>query len=102
MVRSMSLRLCSRAPLITISVCCRISLPPCGGGPGWAVCLATDPCSHPTGLRLAPRARLCGGGRRHRVAVLHRIATQSHEPVAQLSGALELQVAGRFLHLALE
>src|SRR6202521_2743972 len=96
MVRSMSFRLCSRAPLITISVCWPTL--PAGG----SFLSATDACPHPAGLRLAPRARLGGGRRRQAVSVCHGIATQRNQPVAQFRRPLELQVAGRLLHLAFE
>src|SRR5712692_1745023 len=96
MVRSMSFRLCSRAPLMTISVCCPSLLAMTG------FFSAMDASPHPAGLWLAPHARLRGGRRRQRVAILHRIATQGNEAVAQFRRALELQVAGRFLHLPLE
>src|SRR5438067_2825391 len=95
MVRSMSLRLCSRAPLITISVCCRDLLPA-------AFLSATDAGPHPAGLRLAPPARLGGGRRRQGLPVLHRVATKPDEPVAQFRRPLELQVASRLLPLAVE
>src|SRR6266851_6781345 len=96
MVRSMSFRLCSRAPLMTISVCC-------GTLPAGAIFFsAMDARPHPAGLWLAPHPRLRGGRRRQGVAIFHRIATQGNQPVAQLRRALELQVARRLLHLALE
>src|ERR1700682_2729453 len=91
-VRSISFKLCSRAPRMTISVCCAaafLDLPP-------------DPGPHATGLRLVPLARLGGGRRRQGVSIFHRIPTQPHQPVAQLGGAFELQVAGGLLHLTLE
>src|ERR1700694_5965597 len=95
-VKSMSFRLCSRAPLMTISVCC----------PGLAAetifLSATDASPHPAALRLAPRPRLPCARRRQRVAVCHGVATQANEPVAQFRGSLELQIAGRLLHLAFE
>src|SRR6267143_3017063 len=87
MVRSMSFRLCSRAPLITISVCCPIGF----------FFSATDAGPHATGLRLAPHPRLGGGRRRQRLPVRHGIATQGHQAVAELRRPLELQIAGRFL-----
>src|ERR1700681_443491 len=95
MVRSMSFRLCSRAPLITISVCWPTL-------PAGAFLSATDASPHPAALRLAPRPRLGGRRRRQRVAVCHGVATQANQPVAQFRGSLELQIAGRLLHLAFE
>src|SRR6266516_5203078 len=95
MVRSMSLRLCSRAPLITISVCCRDLLPA-------AFFSATDASPHAAGLRLAPHPGLGGGRRRQGLTVLHRVATKRDEPVAEFRRPLELQVASGFLHLAFE
>src|SRR2546427_3871298 len=82
MVRSMSLRLCSRAPRMTISVCC----------PAAFSDLAMDPRPHPARLRLAPHPRLGGGGGRQRLAILHRVAPQRDQPVAEFGGAFELQV----------
>src|SRR3989441_7808217 len=112
MVRSMSCRFCWRAPLITIWVCCLTalsfplssSLPPCGGGLGWGVRRMSpmDASPHATGLWPAPHPRLGGGRRRQRFPILHRVATERDEPVAEFRRALELQVAGRFLHLAFE
>src|SRR3984893_12459692 len=93
-VRSISFKLCSRAPRMTISVCCPgfCSLPLWGRvGVG---ALATDPGPHATCLRVVPLARLGGGRRRQGVSIFHRIPTQRHQPVAQLGGAFELQVAG--------
>src|SRR5437879_10168338 len=83
MVRSTSFRLCSRAPRMTISVCCPLG----------AFFSATNLRPHPTGLRLVPLARLGGGRRRQRVSIFHGVPAQRHQPVAQLGGALELQVA---------
>src|ERR1700716_3346406 len=99
MVRSMSFRLCSRAPLITISVCCPTGL---GFSPPGAFLSATDASPHPAVLWLAPGPRLRGGRRRQGVAILHGVATQGTQPVAQFRRPLELQVAGRLLHLSLE
>src|SRR5437879_6926331 len=96
MVRSMSLRLCSRAPLITISVCCNDLLPAA------AFLSATDARPHAAGLRLAPHPRLGGRGRRQGLPIGHSVATKRHEPVAQFRRPLELQVASGFLHLAFE
>src|SRR5712691_10551485 len=103
-VRSMSLRLCSRAPLITISVCCPrgtgFSLPRSRGRVGVGAFLsAMDPSPHATGLWLAPQPRLGGRRRRQGGSVVHSVATERHEPVAQLRCPLELQVAGCLLHL---
>src|SRR6266581_7740970 len=95
MVRSMSLRLCSRAPLITIAVCWRDLLPA-------AFFSATDAGPHATGLRLAPHPGLGGGRRRQGLPVFHRVATKRNEPVAEFRRPLELQVASGFLHLAFE
>src|SRR5207248_7704317 len=99
MVRSTSCRLCSRAPRMTISVCCPIPVPlPLWGRVGvGAFFSATNFRPHATGLRLVPLARLGGGRRRQRVSIFHGIAAQRHQPVAQLGGAFELQVAGRLL-----
>src|SRR6266851_2561288 len=91
-VRSISFRLCSRAPRMTMSVCCATGF----------FDLPTNPRPHATGLRLVPLARLRGGRRRQRITIFHCIAAQRHQPVAQLGRAFELQVAGRLLHLALE
>src|ERR1700694_721962 len=91
-VRSTSFRLCSRAPRMTISVCCAAVF----------FDLATDLRPHATGLRLVPLARLGGGRRRYPVSIFHRIPAERHQPVAQLGGAFELQVAGGLLHLTLE
>src|SRR5207237_10005490 len=105
MVRSMSLRLCSRAPLITISVCCPrgISLPrSCGRVGVEDFFSATDAGPHAAGLRLTPHPGLGGGRRRHRLTVFHGVATKPDEPVAEFRRPLELQVASRFLHLAFE
>src|SRR5438105_13457244 len=95
MVRSTFWRLCSRAPLITMWVCC--------DGPGG---LAPP---RPSGMDSlsSPVARpgkpgLGRGGRRKRLAVLHGVATQPDQPVPQLRRALELQVAGSLLHLPLQ
>src|SRR5690242_1925257 len=94
MVRSMSFRLCSRAPLITISVCC-VTFP---DGPDFLS--ATDAGPHAAGLRFAPHPRLGGRGRRQGLPIGHGVATKRHEPVAQFRRPLELQIAGRLLHLA--
>src|ERR1700674_4608074 len=96
MVRSMSFRLCSRAPLMTISVCC----PTLADGTDFLSATGASP--HPAGLWLAPHPRLRGSRRRQRVTVLHGVATQGHQPVAEFRGPLELQVASRLLHLAFE
>src|SRR2546421_2661435 len=90
-VRSMSFKLCSRAPRMTISVCCPgfCSLPLWGrAGLG---ALPTDLRPHPTRLRLVPLARLGGGRRRQRITIFHGVPTQRHQPIAQLGGPLELQ-----------
>src|SRR6202158_6489022 len=92
MMRSTSFRLCSRAPRMTISVCC----------PTAFFNLPTDPGPHATALRSVPLPRLGGGRRRQGVSIFHRIPTQRHQAVAQFGGALELQVAGGLLHLTLE
>src|SRR2546427_7881098 len=106
MVRSMSLRLCSRAPLITISVCCmadlRVSLPPWGRVGVGAFFSATDAGPHAAGLRLAPHPGLGGGRRRQGLPVFHRVAPKRDEPVAEFRRPLEMQVASGFLHLAFE
>src|SRR6266566_6354738 len=106
MVRSMSLRLCSRAPLITISVGGmadrRISLPPWGRVGLGAFFSATDAGPHAAGLRLAPHPGLGGGRRRQGLPVFHRVAPKRDEPVAEFRRPLELQVASGFLHLAFE
>src|ERR1700704_648777 len=106
MVRSMSFRLCSRAPLITIAVCCPtglgVSLPRWGRIGVGAFLSATDASPHPAGLWLAPGPRLRGGRRRQGAAILHGVATQGNQPVAQFRRPLELQVAGRLLHLSFE
>src|SRR6267378_2875863 len=106
MVRSMSFRLCSRAPVITISVCWPrgpgVSLP-LWGRVGVGVFLsATDASPHATGLWLAPHPRLRGGRWRQRASIFHGVATQGNQPVPQFRRPLELQVAGRLLHLAFE
>src|SRR2546423_3287853 len=92
MVRSTSCRLCSRAPRMTISVGCPLG----------AFFSATNFRPHATGLWLVPLARLGGGRRRQRVSIFHGIAAERHQPVAQLGGTFELQVAGRLLHLPLQ
>src|ERR1700693_3003490 len=91
-VRSISFKLCSRAPRMTISVCCATPF----------FDLPTDFRPHATCLRLVPLARLGGGGRRQRITIFHGISAQRHQPIAQLGGAVELQVAGRLPHLTLE
>src|SRR5580765_4844482 len=75
-VRSMSFKLCSRAPRMTISVCC----PGFCSLPVWVgpFDLATDLRPHATGLRFAPLARLGGGRRRQRVAIFHGVAAQPY------------------------
>src|SRR5712691_3520382 len=106
MVRSMSFRLCSRAPLITITVCCPrgpdVSLPLWGRVGVGAFLSAMDAGPHPAGLWLAPHPRLGGGRRRQRLPVFHGVATQGNQAIAQFRRPLELQVAGRFLHLTFE
>src|SRR3989454_6895350 len=107
MVRSMSCRLCSRAPLITISVCCPrgtgVPLPGSRGRVGVGAFLsAMDASPHAAGLWLAPHPRLGGGRRRQRLSILNGVTPKRDEPVAEFRRALELQVAGRFLHLAFE
>src|SRR5437764_9649743 len=94
-VRSMSLRLCSRAPRMTISVCWieALSLP---------LPLAMHFCPHAARLRLAPLAGLGSGRRGQRMPVFERVATQGDQPIAQPRRSLELQVARRLLHLPLE
>src|SRR3989475_9451846 len=96
MVRSMSCRLCSRAPLITISVCC-VAFP---NGPDFLS--ATEAGLHAAGLRLAPHPRLGGGRWRQPLSILHGVATKRDEPVAEFRRALELAIAGLFLQLAFE
>src|SRR5438309_12066722 len=77
MVRSMSFRLCSRAPLITISVCWPrgpvVTLPPWDRVRVGVFLSATDPSPHATGLWLAPHPRLRGGRRRQRASILHGV-----------------------------
>src|SRR3982074_2493227 len=106
MVRSMSFRLCSRAPLITISVCWPRGpggcLPLWGRGGVGVFWSATDASPHATGLWLAPHPRFRGGRRRQRASIFHGVATQGNQPVPQFRGPLEVQVAGRLLHLAFE
>src|ERR1700737_1225842 len=84
MVRLTSFRLCSRAPRMTISVCC----------PTAFFNLPTDPGPHATALRPVPLARLGGGRRRQGVSILPRTLAQRHQPGPQLVRAFELQVAG--------
>src|ERR1700674_950975 len=85
MVRSMSFRLCSRAPLITISVCwprgLGVSLPLWGRVGVGAFLSAPDAGPHPAGLRLAPHPRLGGGRRSEGVSILHGVATEGNQPV---------------------
>src|SRR5439155_16720811 len=95
MVRSMSWRLYSRAPLITISVYCRDLLPA-------AFLSATDAGPHAAGLRLAPHPGLGGRRRRQGLPIFHRVATKPDKPVAEFRRPLELQVASRLFHLAFE
>src|SRR2546429_3844458 len=95
MVRSMSLRLCSRAPLITISVCCPrgISLPGSRGGVGVGDFFsATDAGPHAAGLRLAPHPGLGGRRRRHRLPVFPGLAAEPGDPVPACLPPLELHV----------
>src|SRR5438309_10091196 len=84
MVRSMSFRLCSRAPLITISVCWArgpvVTLPPWDRFWVGVLLSATDPSPQATGLWLAPRPRLLVAGRRPRASILHGVATSGNEP----------------------
>src|ERR671935_3135007 len=98
MVRSMSLRLCSRAPLMTISVCCMAF----SMGEGVVFVLPMHPCPHPAGLWFAPLSRLGGCGGRQRRPVIQGVAAKPDQAIAQLSGPLELQVPGRLLHLPLQ
>src|SRR2546421_12434887 len=89
-VRSMSLRLCSRAPRMTISVCCAdaLSLP---------LPLPMHPCPHAARLRLAPLPRLPRGGRCQRTPAFQRIPTPGDQPIPQLRRSLQLEVARRLL-----
>src|SRR2546421_6183055 len=95
-VRSMSFRLCSRAPRMTIAVCC------CALPAGTGFFSATDPGPHAAGLWLAPHARLRRRRRRQRLSIVHRIPAQAHQPVAKLRRPLELQIAGRLFHLTFQ
>src|SRR5437879_13873074 len=80
MVRSTSFRLCSRAPRMTISVCCPLA----------AFLSATNFRPHATGLGLVPLARLGGGRRRQRVSIFHGIAARRHQT--------DPYIGGQYLH----
>src|SRR4029077_20260645 len=73
-VRSMSFKLCSRAPRMTISVCCAAAF----------FDLPTDLRPHATRLRFVPLARLGGGRRRHGITIFHGVPTQRHQATAKL------------------
>src|SRR5712692_8544071 len=87
MVRSTSFRLCSRAPRITIWVC---------GEPISGMDSPSYPSPGPDQTRLGRR------GRREGFAIFQGVPAECDEPVPELGGPLELQVAGGFLHLSFQ